>query len=195
MQSSSFENFIKAYQDASTATRNFIDSEEIGLFIESLISKGFLVMEQKQSMLVAISNLCLKIIDKNQLGTLLIQAGIPFENAHQIHLEIISFLTHKGFDLDNHSMMSETLQPKIIPISVTPPINQNLASEIATAEHELVALQTVRTMSQDMSAIKPGSDVVYQSNQEDILARYNIPQPEVVSAGTEPPRWDSDSAK
>ena len=81
------------------------------------------------------------------------------------------------------------------PASITQVPHQSLTSEISAAEKELASLQTVRTMSHDMSAIKPGSDVVYQSNQADILARYNIPQPEVVSPPAEPPRWDTDSAK
>jgi hypothetical protein len=65
-----------------------------------------------------------------------------------------------------------------------------LENEIFAAEHALEALQNVRTMPHDMASIRPGSDVVYQSNQADIL-RPVEPQP--TPAPPEPPRWESDT--
>ncbi|MEK7462054.1 MAG: hypothetical protein AAB618_00560 [Patescibacteria group bacterium] len=72
---------------------------------------------------------------------------------------------------------------------------QNIFSEISTAENELASLQTVRTMSHDMAAIKPGSDVVYQaSSQADILQKEDlIVHAEAVSAAPPSPQWDSET--
>jgi hypothetical protein len=122
-------------------------------------------------------------VDKNNIIEILIKEGIAEKAATGLvwglekSLPDFAKQTEQSFENEDEEALS------------------NLETEIAEAELDLVTLQTVRTMSQDMSAIKPGSDVVYQSNQADILARYNIPQPEVVSPPTEPPRWGTDSAK
>ncbi len=80
----------------------------------------------------------------------------------------------------------------VIPFTPQTTVTNN---EIIKTQIESVPLQPVRTMSHDMAEIRPGSDVVYQSSQADILAHYNNTQPEVAPPPAEPPRWETDSAK
>lgn len=63
-----------------------------------------------------------------------------------------------------------------------------LLEEIKQTETDLASLHSVRTMPQDMAAIRPGSDVVYQSSQAEILQQ---PKPPFVVPET--PRWESDT--
>lgn len=63
-----------------------------------------------------------------------------------------------------------------------------LLDEIRKTETDLASLHSVRTMPQDMAAIRPGSDVVYQSSQAEIL---QPPKPPFVVP--EAPRWESDT--
>ncbi len=70
---------------------------------------------------------------------------------------------------------------------------KELASEIIETEKELASIQTVRTMPHDMAAIKPGSDVVYQSSQADILSKGEGGVPSVASAAPQATRWDTDT--
>ena len=192
---SNWETFQAAYQAASPDLKAFIDSEEIGNFVESQVIPGKISYELKPEMIIIISDLSLGVISKNELGNCLIEIGIPFENSHTIYSEVISFLTQKGFNLDAKSTMPEAPQPTIFPISSIPQVTQNLASEISATENDLASLQTVRTMSHDMAAIKPGSDVVYQSSsQADILRTPDVGElPNVASATPEATRWDTDT--
>lgn len=74
--------------------------------------------------------------------------------------------------------------------------SDTLVNEIRKTELELNSLQTVRTMSHDMAAIKPGSDVVYQaSSQADILDRSVEVREDVVSVAPQATRWDSENPR
>lgn len=171
---SDFEKFISAYQAADQTVKNFIDSDAIGIFIDTLISNGLISPEQKQSLMVLVSNFYLGIITTNMFDASLVHMGLSFENSHHVHTYVISFLKQNGFVGE---VSSGSLEEK------------NLQSEIQTAEREFASLHTVRTMPQDMAAIKPGSDTVYQSSQADILNQSAAPIP----ISEEPPRWDTET--
>lgn len=69
-------------------------------------------------------------------------------------------------------------------------------SEIIAIEKEIESLQPVRTMSHDMAAIKPGSDVVYQAASQAAILKREA-EAVILSDGptpqTQPPRWDSEA--
>ncbi len=82
----------------------------------------------------------------------------------------------------------------LLPLSVTTESVQTLSVEIATTEHDLAALQNVRTMSHDMEVAQghpvmqaPATETTYQSSQADIL-RPAAPAP----VANETPRWDTE---
>jgi hypothetical protein len=179
-----WETFQAAYQSTSPEVKAFIDSEEIGIFIEALIQSGKVPMTLKPKMLILISDYCLGIKNSNELGSTIVQLGIPFELSHQLYSYIITFLVQRGV----------TIGPTMV--TPAPPEIQNpLSSEIYTVEQEIVALNMVRTMAHDMDEAKghpviktPASEVVYQSSQEDIL-QPAAPAPVV----NETPRWDTET--
>ncbi len=63
-------------------------------------------------------------------------------------------------------------------------------SDINSEQNETLG---IRTMPQDMAAIRPGSEVVYQSSQIDLLSRGQGEVPDVASAASPAPRWDTDT--
>ncbi len=86
----------------------------------------------------------------------------------------------------------------LLPLSsITVPVinsTSGLAAEISATEHDLAALQNVRTMSHDMEVAQghpvmqvPATETTYQSSQADIL-RPAAPAP----VANETPRWDTE---
>ncbi len=171
--STDWEIFQNAYQAASKEVRSFVDSTEISDFLDKKILLNIMPASSKPDMLVSISDLCLGVTTKNELGASMIKAGVTFENSHTLYSEVLSFLESKGFQFSSQKNLTA--------------LDTNLASEISAAEHDLASLHSVRTMSHDMAAIKPGSDVIYQSSQADILRTPTLPTP----PPAETPRWET----
>lgn len=120
-------------------------------------------------------------IDKNDIVEILVNEKVPEKAAAGLVFALESGLP--DFAKQSNADLSDTKDAI------------GLASEISAAEHDLASLQTVRTMSHDMAAIKPGSDVVYQSSsQADILRTPDMGElPNVASATPTASRWDTDT--
>jgi hypothetical protein len=168
---STWELFQNAYQSASTEVKALIDSEKIPTFVEAALTKrNANRLQASATAQISYEILGVQTIDETVRN--LAQLGI---------LDALQFLAEVKTSLS---------QSVTAPIVSQQPTSQSLASEISAAEHDLASLHTVRTMSHDMAAIKPGSDVVYQSSQADIL---RAPAPIVTPPAPEAPRWDTDT--
>ena len=168
-----WEKFLKAYQEADEKIKGLIDSEIIADFVQNEISKGSLLPENRQIVIVALSHYSLKATPENEIIEILTTHGV--QDASSLFRDF-NFIYIDGKPSTN-----------------SPPPHASLASEITTTEKELASIQTVRTMSHDMAAIKPGSDVVYQSSQADILAKNEAPLPPITATAPDVTRWDTDT--
>ena len=165
-----WENYQNAYQKASTEMQELLDSEKIPLCVKnSLEKRELLLLRKKAAAETAAYTVGSQTIDETIRN--LTQIGIT--DALQFIAEIQTCTTQSTV------ASPTTRQPDI-----------HLQAEISNAEKELASLQTVRTMSHDMAAIKPGSDVVYQSSQADILATQ---PPAATPLPPQPPRWETDN--
>jgi hypothetical protein len=167
-----WNNFTKAYQSASEEKRLLIDSSTIAECVQNLIADKLLHESHCQLLVTAISHHVLHATSEGEIIVILEKAGI--NNTLNLVAKTLTCLEGKG------SIKSELIN------------NVIAQSEISEVENDLAAIQTVRTMSHDMAAIRPGSDVVYQSSQADIL---RAPEPVVTPPVPETPRWDTDTRK
>lgn len=115
-------------------------------------------------------------IKKDDITEILINEGLSAKSASGLLFALEGSLP--SFAKQNNEIYSEL------------EVLYDLENEISAAEHDLASLHSVRTMSHDMAAIRPGSDVVYQSSQADIL---RAPAPIVTPSAPEAPRWDTDT--
>ena len=134
-----FTNFLEAYTKAPQNVKDLIDSEEIGLFIDTLLSDTPVVVP-KQKLMVIISNRVLDLMPDSQMIEQL-------ENIGLVEPEKIAQI--KNFVNTKVSVGSA----------------ENISSEIAETEAALGAINippihSIRTMAGD------GKVVGYQSTQE-----------------------------
>ncbi len=167
---SDWEQFQTAYQSASPDLKALIDSEKIPLSVEAALTRRAGV--HLQSKVTAL------------MSHLLI--GAETIDATVAALKELGILDALQFIVEVQNNLQST------PIQAAPQ-NATLTSDIRQVEKELETLQTVRTMPHDMAAIKPGSDVVYQSRQADILERGLVQEVPPVNIPPTAPRWDTDT--
>ena len=171
---STWEQFQSAYQAATPEIKALVDSETIPTCVESSLKRR--QGEHLQSAATA------------QVSHLMIGAQTIDATANSLKQLGISDALQFIVEVQNCTQQPLQTQPETIGNKVAP--TQKEAPRSAT---DITSLQTVRTMSHDMAAIKPGSDVVYQSSQEDILVRDRGDVPNVASAAPAAPRWDTDT--
>jgi hypothetical protein len=172
-----WESFQSAYQKAPETVKAFIDSEEISIFCESLVSSMNLSLEQKSTLMTIISYTVLGINTKNEIDKLLMQKGFSFDDSNKIFDNISFFLNQKGFPVDLKVKQKISDAPKASLTKDTAGFHQS---------------NIVRTMSHDMATIRPGSETVYRAaSQADILeqAKEAAPAPPANTA----PRWESET--
>jgi len=136
--SDSFTRFQEAYSASDQATKDIIDSEQIGLFADEIITMSE-DTKQKRQIVVSISNRILNIITDSELVDELEQLGIPAE----------SIAKTKSF-VDQKTAAGVTTAP-----------TSSLAADLAEIEQSLHQINPVRTMASD------GKQIGYSSNTED----------------------------
>lgn len=119
-------------------------------------------------------------IDKSDLTEILMNEGVPAKEAAGL-----VFALEKS--LPSFAKQAETSLLETDSFS-------SLESEIATTEHDLAALQNVRTMAHDMKEAKTHpitphttNETTHQSSQADLLR-----QIETLAAPSNVPRWDTE---
>jgi hypothetical protein len=135
-----FSQFLAAYNQASQNIKNVIDSEEIGLFVDTLAVDPSL----KSKFLVIISNRILDLIPDSELISQLEQIG--FAEPEKI-AQIKNFVTLK----------------------TTTTTANTISSEIAEAEAVLETLSPIRTMAGDSRHTPAPAESTYTSMQSAIL--------------------------
>jgi hypothetical protein len=160
---SNWELFQTAYQNASQELCDLVDSEKIPTCVEvSLGRRNGIHLQSAVTAQMSYQLIGAQTIDATVAA--LLKLGIS--DGLQFIVEVQNCLQ----------------QPQSTP-------SGPLASEISQTEKSLESLQTVRTMPHDMATIKPGSDVVYQSSQADIL---RTPTPAAPATAPEAPRWETE---
>lgn len=171
---SDWEKFQSAYQAATPELKALVDSETIPMCVDTSLRRR--QGERLQSAATV------------QLSHLMIGAQTIDATVNSLKQLGISDALQFIVEIQNCTQQPSQTQPK-------PVENQANAirKEVPHSTHDSSPLQNVRTMPHDMAAIKPGSDIVYQSSQADILTRNGGEVPNIASAVPEAPRWDTDT--
>lgn len=153
----SFEDFLTAYQQAPQAIKQIIDSEAIGIFVDSLITDDLSLETHKRPLMVITSNRLLNIIPEASISTLLQEFISDSQVNSKISTQIQGFVRSKidGVVTNTVTAVDATPSPKI-------PLNTTESSVQTSIPH-------VRTMAADMTKSQTSGEKVYTSTQEAIL--------------------------
>jgi hypothetical protein len=157
------KEFTEAYSSATAETKEFIDSNTIGLFSEQILNNTS-YHSIRQKLIVILANRFLEIITNEEVLSDLLTAGISADTAIEIMPKIKSFI-----EQSQKNSLTRSTPTKTLP------------DEIAEAE---AALNSLRTMNTDRKAIE---EATFPSQQDTILTNKNS------SAPTNSPRWGSES--
>ncbi len=163
-----FNQFLAAYKQAPLSLKQFIDSEEIGIFIDTLPGNE-LNKTNKQKLLVLISNRILNVITEEILLTELLQFVTEANEVQLIYSKIKDFV-------------AEILKRTASTSNTT----DLMSNEIAEAEAVIESLPQFRTMQ----TLASNNEAVYTSTQAAILQEgAGLPVPPPPSSNE--PRWDT----
>lgn len=160
-----FEQFIEAYNKADIKIKDIIDSEQIGLFVDKLLS-GTESVALKPRIMVLISNRILNITNNETLLKYLETVLPDALDRKKIISEIDSFI----------KSLTETSTDNSIDTMDT------ISNEITEAEAVLNSISPLRTMSSDSDISK--QENVHSSSQFDLLRKKDDSE--------NSPRWGSD---
>lgn len=148
-----YTDFYNAYQHTSPNIQEVIDSEQIGEFVDTLISSVPNEPPVKQKLIVLISNLLVGLEQKENIEKVLSETIGSTTQTEVIATKINGFLK-KVSESDNPKQADSTLQ-----------------QEINNLEQTVSRLEPIRTMTRDMGH-SPDNDVTYSSSsQSDLLTR------------------------
>ena len=160
-----FEQFIEAYNKADIKIKDIIDSEQIGLFVDKLLS-GTESVALKPRIMVLISNRILNITNNETLLKYLETVLPDALDRKKIISEIDSFI----------KSLTETSTDNSIDTMDT------ISNEITEAEAVLNSISPLRTMSSDSDISK--QENVHSSSQFDLFRKKDNSE--------NSPRWGSD---
>ena len=146
-----YQQFIEAYNNANLELKEFIDSEAIGLFIESKI-QGTTYATLKRKLIVLTANKIFNLISDDELSTSLIKIGIQGEDSRTMYNEIKSFVEKVISEIDSSNIFEESI------IETKPETPPN-------------TINNIRTMASDGKQVgyENSGDTIYSSSQSAIL--------------------------
>jgi hypothetical protein len=152
-----FSEFIAAYQKAPQTIQQIIDSEIIGVFVDSLITDNLALEPHKRPLMVITSNRLLNIIPETSVTTLLQEFITDSQVSSKISTLIQGFVRSKidGVIVNTVTTINTTPSQEIQP-------NTTKSSAQNSVPH-------VRTMADDMTKSQVTGEKVYTSTQEAIL--------------------------
>lgn len=167
-----FDNFISAYSGSSLAIKQFIDSDKIGIFTDTLLAKYKLDTSNKKKIVSLIADIILDVEVTNDTSALIKTFDLELETSRLILSDI------KSFSSDSKALLG------ITETSNTKDPNE----EIGEAENILNKNPQIRTMNQDMEKTQmKKEDVVHSTSQNEILKK---PETKEVEADS---RWSSET--
>lgn len=111
-----FSTFLAAYTNAPQNIKNLIDSEEIGLFVDTLLTDSTTVLP-KQKLLVILSNRILDLIPDSVMFSQLEEVGLSeLEKIARIK----NFVTLKMTAADDTNISFEITETEATPQSLSP---------------------------------------------------------------------------
>lgn len=164
------KEFTEAYRSASKETKEFINSDAIGLFSEQILNNTS-YYGIKQKIIVILANRFLAITTNEEVLSELLANGISADTVIEIMPKIKEFINQS---LKNTPSPQSTL-------------TESIPDEIAETEARIKSLNTIRTMTGDQQSNSSQNETTYPSVQDDILKQKNNPTP------PSSPRWESGS--
>jgi len=150
----SFSKFLAAYSDAPQNIKDLIDSEEIGIFVDTLLTNNTPV-PPKQKLLVILSNRVLDLLPDSQMISQLEEIGL---SQPEKIAQIKNFISLKTAAVTTDNSILESTKTDV-------------ANEIAETEAAMEKISPIRTMAGDSKQIGYSSttEPTYTSTQSAII--------------------------
>lgn len=163
-----FHKFFNLYQATDSKTKDFIDSNIIGIFAEKLTTDN---PKLKSKIIVITTNLLLQISTEEETLTDILDLGLKAQTTMQYFNNIKNFVDTNSFNITLPNLITT---------------NASIQNEITETENYLKSLENIRTMASDQKQSLPQSEATFPSQQDNILTNKNSTAP------TNSPRWGSD---
>lgn len=152
-----FETFILAYQMAPQPIKDIIDSEDIGIFVNTLLATHSLDSAYRQRLIVIVSNRLLSITSDAEVKTALQTTHIEPPVIDKISALILAFVLGKIDTAIEASVQKDSILEERVPT------DSPSKAPVTDTSH-------IRTMAKDMERAQSApEEAVYTTTQEAIL--------------------------